>query len=69
LESRFPGTFIPKYAMVTFHRIPYSIAMSRGRVQDRILEKLCHEISSVDDIDWKLAEQLVQKELAPIGDV
>jgi kynurenine 3-monooxygenase len=69
LESRFPGTFIPKYAMVTFHRIPYSIAMSRGRVQDRILEQLCRGISRVDDIDWKLAEQLVQKELSPIGDV
>jgi kynurenine 3-monooxygenase len=68
LESRLPGTFIPKYAMVTFHRIPYSIAMSRGKIQDRILEQLCNGISSVDDVDWNLAEQLVQKELSPIGD-
>jgi kynurenine 3-monooxygenase len=69
LESRFPGKFIPKYAMVTFHRIPYSIAMSRGKVQDQILEQLCDGISGVDDVNWKLAEQLVQKELSPIGDV
>jgi kynurenine 3-monooxygenase len=69
LESRFPGTFIPKYAMVTFHRIPYSIAMSRGRIQDRILEQLCHGISGIDDVDFTLAEQLIRKELSPIGDV
>jgi kynurenine 3-monooxygenase len=69
LESRFPGTFIPKYAMVTFHRVPYSIAMSRGKVQDRILEQLCNGISGVDDVNWELAEQLVQRELSPIGDV
>jgi kynurenine 3-monooxygenase len=68
LESRFPEKFIPKYAMVTFHRIPYSIAMARGRIQDRILEQLCNGISGVNDVDWALAEKLIQKELSPIGD-
>src|SRR5262249_4672659 len=37
LEERFPGLFIPKYSMVTFHRIPYAVALARGRVQDRML--------------------------------
>jgi kynurenine 3-monooxygenase len=69
LEARFPGTFIPKYAMVTFHRIPYSVAMSRGRIQDRILEKLCHEIAVVDDVDWSMAETLVHDELSPLGGI
>ena len=68
LEARFPGTFIPKYAMVTFHRIPYAVAMSRGRVQDGILEKLCRGISGVEEIDWPVAEQLVQSSLTPIGE-
>jgi kynurenine 3-monooxygenase len=68
LESRFPETFIPKYAMVTFHRIPYSIAMARGKVQDRMLEQLCRGISTVDDVDWTLAEKLVRQELSTIGD-
>ncbi len=41
LEAKYPNLFVPKYAMVTFHRIPYSIAMARGAVQDRVLAELC----------------------------
>jgi kynurenine 3-monooxygenase len=69
LEARFPETFIPKYAMVTFHRLPYSVAKSRGEVQDRILEKLCDGISAIDEIDWSLAERLIRSELSPIGEL
>ena len=67
LEAKFPGIFIPKYAMVTFHRIPYSIAQSRGRIQDDILERLCANVSSLEEIDWKLAQQLIASELTPMG--
>ncbi len=68
LQSRFPEIFIPKYSMVTFHRtIPYSVAQSRGRVQDRILEQLCESITSVEDVNWQLASQLISLELSPIG--
>jgi kynurenine 3-monooxygenase len=66
LESRFPGTFIPKYSMVTFHRIPYSVAASRGRIQDGILTKLCDRLERVEDVDWSLAERLVRGELVPM---
>jgi kynurenine 3-monooxygenase len=69
LEARFPDTFIPKYAMVTFHRLPYSVAKSRGGVQDQILAQLCEGISSVEEIDWSLAEQLIREELTPIGEL
>ena len=69
LEARFPGSYTPKYAMVTFHRLPYSVAQSRGRIQDTILERLCRSIDKVDDIDWALAEQLVGAELSPIGEL
>ena len=30
LEKKYPGRFVPKYAMVTFHRTPYSVAAQRG---------------------------------------
>jgi kynurenine 3-monooxygenase len=69
LEARFPETFIPKYAMVTFHRLPYSVAKSRGEVQDRILEKLCVGMSALEEIDWSLAERLIRSELSPIGEL
>ncbi len=30
LEKKYPGRFVPKYAMVTFHRTPYSVAAAAG---------------------------------------
>jgi hypothetical protein len=38
-------------------------------VQDQILAQLCDGISSVEDIDWSLAERLIREELTPIGEL
>lgn len=67
LEAKFPGVFVPKYAMVTFHRVPYSVALSRGRVQDRMLSELCDHVERIEDIDWGRAEQMIGRELTPLG--
>jgi kynurenine 3-monooxygenase len=69
LEKRYPGHFVPKYAMVTFHRTPYSIAAARGAIQDRMLGELCDSVQRVEDIDWAKAEALVQRELTPLAGV
>lgn len=66
LEARHPGVFIPKYAMVTFHRLPYSVAAARGRVQDRMLAELCDGVERLEDIDWNKADALVLRELSPL---
>jgi kynurenine 3-monooxygenase len=66
LEAKFPAVFVPKYAMVTFHRIPYSIAMARGAAQDRILTELCSSIHRVEDLDWEKAEKLISENLTPL---
>jgi len=66
LEAKYPRFFVPKYAMVTFHRIPYSIALARGTVQDRILSELCEPIVSVEDLDWQQADQLIRRDLTPL---
>lgn len=63
LEARFPGLYTPKYAMVTFHRIPYAVAQRRGRIQDRLLDELCAGIDSLEDIDWSRAALLVHRDL------
>lgn len=63
LEARFPGQFVPKYAMVTFHRVPYSVAMARGVVQEKLLAELCEGIDRVEDVDWKRAERMIRSEL------
>jgi kynurenine 3-monooxygenase len=60
LEQRYPGIFIPKYSMVTFHRIPYAAALSRGKVQDSLLSQLCQDIGRVEDLDWRKADALIQ---------
>jgi kynurenine 3-monooxygenase len=68
LESKYPGVFVPKYAMVTFHRVPYSVAERRGKIQDRMLSELCEGINSVENIDWKKADAMVRRELKPLGE-
>jgi kynurenine 3-monooxygenase len=41
LERRFPGQFIPRYAMVMFHaQIRYSVVRQRARIQQEILDEL-----------------------------
>jgi len=51
LEERYPGQFLSKYAMVSFHRVPYAEALDRGRVQDRILMDVCSRANSLGEID------------------
>ena len=66
LESRYPRFFVPKYAMVTFHRVPYSTALKRGQVQDEMLSELCGDISRVEDLDWGKADRLIREKLTPL---
>lgn len=69
LEKKYPGRFVPKYAMVTFHRTPYSVAAQRGAVQDDMLGELCDSVQRLEDIDWTKAEALVQRKLTPLPGV
>jgi kynurenine 3-monooxygenase len=66
LEARHPGLFVPKYSMVTFHRVPYSVALSRGKIQDRLLAELCDSIDRIEDLDWKKAQDLIHRDLMPL---
>jgi kynurenine 3-monooxygenase len=66
LEAKYPGLFVPKYAMVTFLRIPYSVAMTRGAIQDRMLAVLCESIDRVEDLDWNQADSMIRRDLTPL---
>src|SRR5579862_302381 len=66
LEAKYPRQFVPKYAMVTFHRVPYATALERGQVQERILAELCQGIERVDDLDWTKADALIRNGLPPM---
>jgi kynurenine 3-monooxygenase len=66
LEAKYPRLFVPKYAMVTFHRIPYSVALSRGLIQDAMLDELCGSIDRIEDLDWAKAESMIRRQLTPL---
>jgi kynurenine 3-monooxygenase len=66
LEKRYPGRFVPKYAMVTFHRTPYSVAAQRGAIQDGMLGELCDSVQRLEGIDWARADELVRQKLTPL---
>jgi kynurenine 3-monooxygenase len=66
LEAKFPRRFVPKYAMVTFHRVPYSLALSRGSIQDAMLAELCGSIDRIEDLDWAKAESMIHRQLTPL---
>ncbi len=66
LEAKYPRLFVPKYAMVTFHRVPYSVALSRGRIQDAMLAELCGSIDRIENLDWGKAESMIHRRLTPL---
>lgn len=61
LERRFPEQFIPRYAMVMFHTIPYAEAQRKATVQAAILRELTIEAESIEDVDFVVAEQLISQ--------
>ena len=64
LEKRWPTLFSPRYSLVMFHRLPYAEAQSRGRAQDDILSQLVKNKTSIDEVDFELAEQLIKSHLS-----
>ncbi len=63
LADHYPGLFVPKYTMVTFRRIPYSVARARGAIQEQILDQLCAAISKPEELDLHRADILIGKSL------
>lgn len=67
LEEKFPDRFISKYAMVSFHRIPYAVAMKRGQIQDRILMELCSKINTIEELNLDEAFLKIRQEFEKAG--
>ncbi|MDR0181602.1 FAD-dependent oxidoreductase [Lysobacter arvi] len=66
LAQRHPDRFMPRYAMVTFHRIPYATAFERGRQQRELLVELTRGHSSLDSLDWTAVDAAVCERLSPL---
>ncbi len=67
LEECFSDRFIPKYSMVTFHRVPYSLAQRRGVIQDEILDQLCESLTNLEDLDLAEARRLIENRVVPMS--
>jgi kynurenine 3-monooxygenase len=64
LERRHPARFIPRYSMVMFHpEIGYAEAERRGRVQAEMLERLTAGAERLEEVDFGLADRLVEERL------
>ena len=66
LAERHPGRFVPRYAMVTFTRVPYALARERGEVQRRILVEATAGCGSIEQVDLAAADALVLERLTPL---
>jgi len=51
LAERHPGVFIPRYAMVSFSRVPYRVAFERGLLQRELLIEATEGKQSLAEID------------------
>lgn len=67
LQQRHPGLFVPHYAMVSFMRVPYSVAHDRSEVQRGILVRATHGKDSLDRIDWAMVDADVAAHLTPLS--
>jgi kynurenine 3-monooxygenase len=66
LAQRHPDRFVPRYAMVTFMRIPYSTAFLRGQIQRDILIEATRGCERIQNVDLDAADRMVLERLLPI---
>ncbi len=66
LADRHPGVFVPRYSMVSFTRVPYATAFSRGQVQRALLVEATRGLSSLDQVDLGAVDALVRATLKPL---
>ena len=66
LAERHPERFVPRYAMVSFRHIPYSVALLRGNMQRELLVELTRGHDSLDTLDWDAVDAAVNERLSPL---
>jgi kynurenine 3-monooxygenase len=67
LAERHPGRFVPRYSMVSFSRVPYSVAFARGKIQRRILVECTEGIEDIAAVDLERADAMVVEKLSMLG--
>jgi kynurenine 3-monooxygenase len=65
LENTFPEHFRSRYGLVTYTLVPYHLVKEVGAIQDEVLDQLCHDLKSPDDLNLELARELISKKITP----
>jgi kynurenine 3-monooxygenase len=66
LSRRMRGTYLNRYQLVTFTRVPYRDALEAGRIQQEILRELCAPVSTAAEVDYEKAMRLVRERLGAL---
>jgi kynurenine 3-monooxygenase len=65
LERELPELYRSRYGMITYTLIPYLKAQEAGKIQDRILARLCEGIRSPEEVSLTESRRLLEEELRP----
>ena len=65
LEKLFPRLYRTRYAMVVYTLIPYRLAQQAGEIHQEILDEICQNLTTPEQIDTQRAEKLIKKKLVP----
>ncbi|WP_149193565.1 FAD-dependent oxidoreductase [Luteimonas suaedae] len=66
LQQRHPDRFVPHYAMVSFMRIPYAVALERSNLQRDILARATRGVQDSADVDRAALDADVRRQLPPL---
>lgn len=66
LAERHPDRFVPRYTMVMFRRLPYAVALERGKIQRELLVELTRGKKDPEQIDFAAADALIAQRLQPL---
>jgi len=66
LEQAYPLQYVSRYRLVSFTRVPYSVAMDAGFVEDEILDILSEGIEKPEQANLRKATRLIEEKLQPV---
>jgi len=66
LQMRFPREYISRYSLVSFSRVPYTVALEAGVAQSRLLARACPPGADPEKVDLDALASAVRSEIAPI---
>jgi kynurenine 3-monooxygenase len=67
LQQRHPERFVPQYALIAFHRIPYAQARARGELQARLIGEIVARQERGERLEMAALDAYVCDHLAPLA--